>query len=295
MDWKRLIILLLVVTALIYVIYRIGINEILSVLPKALRPELLVFFVLYYFNVTLRGYRWKTLLDDSISLTEGFRLIFLTTFYNYISPVRLGELWRVNECKSSGLGRCSAAIVTEKVIDVGVILILVLVSLTFLGMGTESQIAQGIVGSVMMIVMAFVALQVLKHEKFWKIAGKFMKIKKGQHFHVREFLKERKMMLKVFVISLFIWLVDIFSFWYLANLIIPISIEISSIAYLISLLIGSSMITSVGVAQILVLIGVFSLTLSVVDAGAIGILFGVVAIWIQLPLGLIVDTWWKKR
>ncbi len=294
MDWKRIIILALVVCALIYVIYRVGISEILAVLPKAFVPGLLVFFLLQYANWVLRGARWRMLLKEDFSLWEGFRLIFLTIFYNQVSPIRLGDLWRVNECKLSGLGRCTASIITEKVIDVGVVLILVLASISAMGLGADSQFSQGIMGSLAMIVTAFVGLQVLKQKWFWELAGKFIKVEEGQHLHVNDFLKERRMFVKVFLMTILIWSIDLTNFWYLANLIVPVRFEFSSIALLVSALIGSSLITSVGVAQVLVLMGVLSLNIPAVDAAAVGILWGLVGVWVQIPLGFIVEMWGKK-
>lgn len=294
MDMKRLVVLALVVCALAYVVYRIGLEDILSVLPKAATPGLLVFFVLHATNVVVRGYRWRMLLNERFPLTEGFRLIFLTAFYNQVSPVRLGDVWRVNECKLSGLGRCTASIITEKVIDVIVLLIVVVASLSSLGMRAESQVVQGVMSSLFMIVAAFLGLQALKQKWFWALASRFIRVEDDQHIHVADFMKERKMFVSAFIITMLIWAIDLVNFWYLANLITPVRFEMTSVALLVSALIGSSIITSVGVAQVLVMIGVLGMNTAPVNAAAIAILWGLVGIWLQIPIGFVIDAWMKQ-
>ncbi len=295
-DLGRIVLLGLVIIALGYVLHRIGVSQVLSVLPRALRPELVIVFSLFYFNTLVRGFRWRLLLSTRIKILESFRYIFLTNFFNVISPVRFGDLWRIKECKKYGLGRTTAAIITEKVIDVSAIAIIVLGSLSLLNIGLGSQIQQGVIGAGVMVVVAFVALNILRSEMFWKLASKFAPTSKEAHVEVREFLRERKKIGAAFILTFLIWSVDLFNFWIIANMITGVSAGVAVLALLTSSLLGSSMITQFGVAQMLVLIlALKTLGVNSVDAGAISILFGSITTWVQIPIGYLIHSLDTKK
>lgn len=281
-------ILVLAIAALIYVIYRIGAGQILQVLPRALKPELVLILALYYIAYTLRGIRWSWLIMRKLSLWEGFRLIYLNNFFNFVSPVRVGELWRIKECRKYGIGVATAATIVERVLDVITVILLTIISLTVVGMNMQAQLNQGLLASAIMIIVALIALKILQDKRVWQLASKFISVDHSEHVSVRNLLKERNVLGKSFTLTIIIWILAVVLFWLMANLIAPVSLPFAGVTLLVSTLLGSTLITSVGVAHILLIIGILSLQVNYVDAAAIGILMGIVYYWLQIILGYVV-------
>lgn len=282
--------LLLALGALFYVVYRIGPGNILSVLPKALNPRLLLVFGIYYFTIFLRGVRWRIMLRESISYPEAFKIVFSTAFFNLVSPVRMGELWRIKKCSRFGLGRVTTATIVERSADVFVTILIAIAAFSTIGIGFQSQILPGAIGAGLLLVLAFVGLTVMQDKRFWNFVGRYFKIGKNEHRSVKELLANRWLILKAVVVTFFIWGFDVFNFYNLANIIAPISIGFVAIALLVSALLGSSIISQVAVAQVLLMIGILSLKVPYASAAAIAILMGIVYYWIQIPIGYLIYT-----
>ncbi len=284
----KILFLILAIGALVYVVYRIGLEEILSTLPGALKPDIFLFLVIYYFSTVLKGIRWRMLIMKNISLWEAFRHVYVANFFNYASPVRMGELWRINECRKYGIGAAASATIVERVLDVVAVLFMGGAFLSSISSGIASQAVRSIWASFIMIIAAAAALKILKYKKTWSFVGRFLHVGSDDHESAQRLMDEKKILLKSFILTIMIWIMNVVYFWIIANLIAPVALAVSGAIWLSAVLLGSPFITSVGVTHILLIIGMLSLELSYVDAAAIGILAGALTCWIHIVIGYIV-------
>lgn len=288
MNILKIIIFVLVLITLFYVLYRVGINLVLGVILRSLRPEIILLLGLYYFINFLKGIRWRWLLLGTIPYAESFKLVLLNNFFNIVSPVRAGELWRINACKKYGLGSAVAATVIERVLDVISVISLIAISFSLMSFSVQSQVVKSMIGSLMVIVLAFVGLIVLQNKRFWQLVSKVISIEGSEHVQVKALLREKFVIGKCFILSIFVWALSITLFWLTANMITHISVLFASLTSLLSTLFGNTVLTIGGVAQVLTIIGILGTQIDYVNAVSVGVLTGLIYYWLQILVGYII-------
>src|SRR3989344_2873530 len=107
----------------VYLIYNIGVQNIINVFKNVKVGFLLVIIALTFFIAILQTYKWKLIL-----MKQGVNLKFYTLFkmqtisllYGAITPGRVGSLVKVNYLKkktNKNFGESSSSVVLERLID----------------------------------------------------------------------------------------------------------------------------------------------------------------------------------
>jgi uncharacterized membrane protein YbhN (UPF0104 family) len=268
----KILVTLAVLVALLFVFYRVGINNIIQVFPKLLRFETLIIISLFYLAVLVRGIRWKYLLNENLSYLQAFKMYFINSFLDSVSPVvGPGEIWRIKSCRSFGLGKVTSVVIIERVMG-GIAVFLFLLFLLSTIEIDGFQIIDKSLGIVFTILSAAIIIYLFQYPKFWKFIGRFIKVGDQEYSDVKELLQRRHLFLNTFLISALAWFIDLLSFWILANFISNLSFKFTSTVMLLSFIVGISLIDPVGITQLLTQISLLSLRTSLTNAGMIGII-----------------------
>ena len=145
-------------------------------MAKGADPGLLAAaFVLYYLTFPFRGYRWRLLLDNAgafeeatgrPSLAQSSELILISSFTNSVTWFRLGDAYRaflVSDRWRVSFPRVIGTVVAERVLDLGVVFVLLLVAgIGLLRGDTASTAGAVLVGATALAGVAGLALLVMR-------------------------------------------------------------------------------------------------------------------------------------
>lgn len=269
MNKKKLLALLITITFLILVFYKIDINEFITTFKGFEFKNLWLIVILYMFSMYLRGFRWKALmLDDkkytALELAENF---VTGVFLNIFLPARGGDLYRAyqlgktkNERKMKILG----SILIERTFD-GICVFLILLFAVIMYCKTQWIINLAYTVGTLFIGSFLAFYLIYKYNKINYILEKILKLTKQmlpEKYHstltdIINFVNEQlnnfvegfealnsfKYTLKAFIFSLLPWGVECVVAYLIIN---SFNMEIGFAAslFVISLISFSTMIPS---------------------------------------------------
>jgi len=129
MKWKRWL-SLIGISIFIYLVYRIGLANILS----GFEHIKIFYFILFLFFIPISLFmltlKWAFILKEqgiNLSLSELFKIYIIGTFYGIITPAKAGSLIRahyIQKRTNKGLVEISTSIIVERALDILSILFL---------------------------------------------------------------------------------------------------------------------------------------------------------------------------
>ncbi len=118
------------------------------------------------FSMWVRGYRWRALLDNRISISRSFNISNIGNLLNNVLPLRAGEMARAYLVSRSGeitLMQCFSTVIVERLLDVLIVLGLLMVVLPFVAAAEIFVRAGAITAAV-----AFLAITTLLIVAYWR-------------------------------------------------------------------------------------------------------------------------------
>lgn len=137
LNWRTLFGFIIAAFVVYIFIKSFDLHEALAILSQAEWPFILLSAIVFYLSLPLRGWRWGSLLRPAnirinyISLSHYY---LLSWFVNAILPARIGDIYRAYLLKKNRevpVSLSLGVIVSERVIDLGITAILVLISGTY--------------------------------------------------------------------------------------------------------------------------------------------------------------------
>jgi uncharacterized protein (TIRG00374 family) len=113
----------------VYLIYRIGVTDLIDTLKNAYIPYLIIGMVLTPIFILPLAFKWYIILKRQgfdLSFLFVLKLYYMGAFYGFITPARVGSLMRALYLKKKtkrGLVECASSIVLERIMDLFVIFI----------------------------------------------------------------------------------------------------------------------------------------------------------------------------
>ncbi len=229
---KKMILLYIVaILAFVLMFWFIGIQQVFSNLQSVNILILIVAALIQSFSILIRGIRWKYILSTSkvdIGTLSSYSLIYVGWFANGLVPARIGDFVRALAIKKENncpLGKGIASLVTERILDIAVIialmtLFLLLVSDAFGLVSSASWINLSIYLGVFLAfaLVAFVILCIKKQSFITKViaralGSKYADVSKGFAQDLSSsfsgFLSRKKLLVVTFVLSVFAWILDV--------------------------------------------------------------------------------------
>ncbi|MBP1928315.1 uncharacterized protein (TIRG00374 family) [Methanolinea mesophila] len=130
-QYIQIIAILLTITFAGILISQISINDLVSTLRNINPAYLLAGFLLYSCSYFFRSLRFGYLLDNAIRLRDMYRIVCLHNMFNYILPVRSGELtyvYLIKKIHGRTAGEGLATLIISRIFDYILITILFLIS-----------------------------------------------------------------------------------------------------------------------------------------------------------------------
>lgn len=128
----------------IYLIYRIGLNEIINAFSFTKPIFFFASFILIILVVLIQAYKWNNILklqNYQIPFLTILKIQAISIFYGFITPAKAGALIRINYLKQitkDSLVKCSSSTIIERIMDTGIVLFLAFLGLIFF-MGTVTN------------------------------------------------------------------------------------------------------------------------------------------------------------
>jgi uncharacterized protein (TIRG00374 family) len=224
--WKVILGILASGLLLFFIFKQIKLSDIIGQALQIKWPFTLSAFALYLAINSSRAWRFKIMLKNNTGLLHLLKIVFVQNFFNVILPMRLGELSYVhliNKTRSVSLGKNIASLFASRILD------LLCVSITFLFSSLILRnamiipgyllLAAGVFFLTMIIIsvllifygksMVQVFYYILKTSRVskWKIFSKILNILDETAAGFTE-MKEKDVLFKIFLVSLFIWLLN---------------------------------------------------------------------------------------
>lgn len=113
----------------VYIIYRVGVNDLINTLKNANFIYILIGVLATPLFIMPLAFKWHMILkrqNFDLSFPYVLKLYYMGAFYGFITPARVGSLMRAVYLKKKtkrGLIECASGIVLERVLDLFVIFI----------------------------------------------------------------------------------------------------------------------------------------------------------------------------
>lgn len=174
LNWRTIVPLIVVVIALYFVARQLHINpqQTWVAIRTANIYLFLAAFAIYYFSFTLRGWRWRVLLENvGFTPANGVKLpglwklveiIYISWFANAIVPAKLGDLYRAYLLRQeAGVSatRTFGTVLAERLLDLIVLLLFFIPALIIsLHANLPPQLRLGLEVTLVLVVVGIVGL-----------------------------------------------------------------------------------------------------------------------------------------
>lgn len=204
----------------------VDIKIITQTFSKAKPVYLIILFASVFFEMCIRGFRWKMLVSHfaKTSIWKMTKLEAVGLALNNVIPLRLGEIARASlashQLKAS-LFTVLSTVLVERLLDFITIIILFSVSVQFNGIAWLEKYKKIILIMFLVIVsllfvLIFLKELINKNKIFSRIAGRFPTVK---NFMLRvsmgaQSLKNKKLIVPVIISGFCLWLTDAFIYFF---------------------------------------------------------------------------------
>ncbi len=133
-NWRVVIGILISLVALWLITKDVNPDQFANALVQANYWWALPSTVFILFSIWVRGYRWRALLDNRITLVRSFNINNIGSLLNNILPMRLGDVARayfVSRNREVAAMECFSTVVVEKLLDVLTVFGFLIVALSF--------------------------------------------------------------------------------------------------------------------------------------------------------------------
>jgi len=180
----KVIKLLLLVGILYYIFHGIDIEVLWHSLETLSLPFVFLAAFLYFSHLALFGSRWYYITNHECPPRASFEVVFVAFFVNTFIPAKMGEVSRVfylRKFYNYPTHKTLSAIFYEKLFDMMFLsFLLILAAYVFFEDSSVSWMAVGILGSVILFLIAFARYE----EAVWRV------LHKVPHKSIRVFLKK---------------------------------------------------------------------------------------------------------
>ena len=202
----------------IYLIYRIGINNIIDVFKNINYFYLFLLIFLAFLIVILQTYKWGLILKKqniNLKFYSLFKIQMISFLYGSITPGRVGSLIKVSYLKkriNKNYGESSSSVILERAIDFLVLFLFASFG-AFLLINYFSNLFWELIILVLLMFLSFIFIFLnrkrarffLKFIHIYLIPRKY-KEKLSNLFHsFYDGILKPKQLIKPFIVSLFIW------------------------------------------------------------------------------------------
>lgn len=161
-SWLRWLPGVVISIVAIYVIYRtVEWNELISAF-KNLDPILILSAILLFLiSLLFRSLEWRQLTGNKVTILQSFLGLNIGYFFNNILPLRLGELVRpIYLGQTAGISAVYAfsSVVVERIFDIGIAALLLLVSLPHVIEGDWAKVTAYIAISIVALLIILIYL-----------------------------------------------------------------------------------------------------------------------------------------
>lgn len=313
---KMILLYIIAILAIILMFWYIGIQQIIHNLQSANLLTLSVAAFVQSFSILMRGIRWKYILktsDGDISTLSSYSLIYVSWFANGLVPARIGDLVRAFAIKREDnypLGKGFASLVIERLLDVIVNIIFMLLFLTLVSnaFGLISSSSWVTLSFVLGVTLAlaliiFIVLCIKKQGLIARIlsrifgskyAGETAGFAQGLRTSFGDFVSGKKLMLSIIFLSLVTWIIDVPKFYlvFMSLNLYPSIIAVAAAAFVTNawamVPIAPGGIGSVEIGQTLFVI--YMVGLSAPMAAAVVLLDRIVTFYIPVLIGGILSV-----
>lgn len=210
------------ITILVILLSKTSIQEFMHMLLGAKYKYFALSLILYILGQIISAEKWMVLserLNFNNSFFQYTKWYFLGMFYNMFLPTNIGgdivKIAKLNDKKNNGLKRAAISVFSDRIIGVSVLFILILFGLFFYNSFTVLIMAN--IGVIIFLCAILLFFYIYKNKNI--ISDKFKTI-----FNLIFSLCERKLLIKVIILSLIFHFVLIFIHYFIAqmyNLSIP--------------------------------------------------------------------------
>jgi len=271
-------------------IYFSDINRIIEILKNAKPLLLMLGFCFLIFSYILRVFRWKILVYEDIKFQECMNILFVGTFGNRVLPLKMGGLIKaflLSKRNNIKLGSALSSVFIDNFVEIIYVLMSSLFVALLMNINTDNSLIKLMIG-----IFFGVVSSILLTFSLWKFFGvKYVKMLIPKSFInkdssvLSDFLShlksiDRKIIIRSFVLTTFIWISQTISNFFLMN---SIGLRMDMyILYLISTLpivigIFSSIPGGLGIQE-LSIVGIYTSASKILasDATSLAILIRVV-------------------
>lgn len=267
-------------------------------------------FVIYYCTFPLRTVRWRALLinvgfheDPSVrvpSLRGLGEMLMLSWFANCIVPAKLGDGYRaylLKRAAGAGFSRTLGTILAERMIDILVMVVLLVVSAFYLFRG-HSDMANGVVevGVLLLgvIVAGLVGMRTLGSRAHLVLPTRLHAIYEQLHHGT---LRSFQQLPVLVLMTLVIWLGEAARLYFVTHALnVPVSFLLVLFVSLVNSLLTALPVTPGGLGLVEAgMTGILMTAISKDDAMSVAILDRMITYWSIVALGLVLYLWRKRR
>jgi uncharacterized protein (TIRG00374 family) len=241
-SWVRLLVTSIFGLALLIGIFSLaGFTQIFEMLSQISLIYVVAACLMIFITFILRTWRWSVLLRTSgyrIHVDTGFKCIMFGWFINYVLPLRIGDLARgftLKTTEGTPLSVGISTIVVERAIDMFTLAIILIVSILMVASSQELLeiafiallVSFGLLAFIFIIYRYDRVLIRLFKNRFSKLEDSLLAFKKG----LKNLSSNPQAILLCLMISLPIWLFDLFSLYLSARAIhfnLPVGLTILS-------------------------------------------------------------------
>jgi len=219
----------------IYLIYRIGFDEIIGAFAIQNITPFIIAFVVMILIFTVQTLKWQSILKlqkYNIPFFTLLKIHLISYFYGLITPAKAGTLIRINYLKKithDSLTKCSSNTIIDKILDFSVVLTLAFLGVLFFIQSLVDYILPFIILLVICIALSLTLLKKERTEKILKFFYRFLLPKKykakAKHYFYEfysNFPKRRKLVIPL-ILTVITWIL-IYSLSYFIGISIGIDL-----------------------------------------------------------------------
>jgi len=267
-------------------------------------------FVVYYCTFPLRTVRWRALLinvgfhaEPSVrvpSLRGLGEILMLSWFANCIVPAKLGDGYRaylLKRAAGAGFSRTLGTILAERMIDIVVMVILLVVSAFYLFRG-HSDMANGVVQAgvllLAVVIVGLLTMRTLGNRAHLVLPRRFHTIYEQLHHGT---LRSFQQIPALVLLTLVIWLGEAARLYFVTHALnVPVSFLLVLFVSLVNSLLTALPVTPGGLGLVEAgMTGILMTAVSKDDAMSVAILDRMITYWSIVALGLVLYLWRKRR
>ncbi|TAK30221.1 MAG: flippase-like domain-containing protein [Chloroflexota bacterium] len=273
-------------------------------------PLFLLAVVVYYCTFPLRTVRWRALLinvgfheDPNVrvpSMRGLGEILMLGWFANCVVPAKLGDGYRaylLKRAAGAGFSRTLGTILAERMIDITVMVVLLVVSAFYIFRGS-SDMANGVVEAGVLllgcVVVGLVGMRTLGSRAHRILPRRLHAVYEQLHHGT---LRSFQQLPALFVLTVVIWLGEAARLYFITHALnVPVSFLLVLFVSLVNSLLTALPVTPGGLGIVEAgMAGILMTAISKDDAMSVAILDRVITYWSIVGFGLMLYLWRKRR